>query len=268
LTLTAERDATVRAAWARLLRDWLPPPPGDVLDLGCGTSSLALLAAEAGHRVVGVDLSPRMVELAGAKLAKTPVPATVLVGDAADPPVGDQTFDVVLVRHLIWTLPDPYVALRRWVSLLRRPGRIVLVEGRWGDAADPMPYVDGAELMPWPGGVTADRLSVALAPMVASRRVEPLPDPALWDRPVQDERYALIGHLSRPDPYPWTQSDSHPPRLASQARLSRKVLSTEETSNPATIGVLKVRLRASEVLIFDRVTDRPAAIEPCDKDGD
>ncbi len=52
------------------------------------------------------------------QLAKTPVPATVLVGDAADPPVGDQTFDVVLVRHLIWTLPDPYVALRRQRQLV------------------------------------------------------------------------------------------------------------------------------------------------------
>src|SRR5437763_5170049 len=81
------RDAAVRAAWARLLADWLPAPPAAVLDVGCGTGSLALLAAEAGHRVTGVDLSARMVELARAKLATAPVPATVLVGDAADLPV-------------------------------------------------------------------------------------------------------------------------------------------------------------------------------------
>jgi SAM-dependent methyltransferase len=56
------RDPAVRAAWAHLLWAWLPPSPCDVLDLGCGTGSLALLAAGAGHRVVGVDLSPRMVE--------------------------------------------------------------------------------------------------------------------------------------------------------------------------------------------------------------
>ena len=62
------RDPAVREAWARRLRAWLPPAPADVLDLGCGTGSLALLAIEAGHRVVGVDLSPRMVELARARL--------------------------------------------------------------------------------------------------------------------------------------------------------------------------------------------------------
>lgn len=188
-------DASVRAAWTRLLRNWLPPSPADVLDLGCGTGSLALLVAEAGHRVVGVDLSPRMVELARAKLAIASVPATVLVGDAADPPVGDQRFDVVLVRHLVWTLLDPYAALRRWVGLLQRPGRIVLVEGQWIGAADPVAYVEGAEILPWPGGVSADRLSAALEPIVASWHVELLQDQALWGRTVPDERYALIGDV-------------------------------------------------------------------------
>ncbi|RSS45908.1 class I SAM-dependent methyltransferase, partial [Streptomyces sp. WAC05858] len=61
------RDPAVREAWAARLRGWLPERAGDVLDLGCGTGSLALLAAERGHRVTGVDRSPRMVELARAK---------------------------------------------------------------------------------------------------------------------------------------------------------------------------------------------------------
>jgi ubiquinone/menaquinone biosynthesis C-methylase UbiE len=173
------RDPAVRAAWAARLRSWLPPAPADLLDLGCGTGSLALLAAEAGHRVVGVDLSGRMVERARAKLDAARVAATLLVGDAADPPVGGATFDAVLVRHLVWTLPEPEAALRRWVGLLRRPGRIVLVEGRWETAA----------------GITAGDLGAALAPLVGQLRTERLDDPALWGRPVQDERYALIGEV-------------------------------------------------------------------------
>ncbi|MDX6351677.1 MAG: hypothetical protein QOF84_6467, partial [Streptomyces sp.] len=84
----------VRAAWAARMRGWLPGGPCDVLDLGCGTGSLALLAAEQGHRVTAVDRSARMVERARAKLAGTG--ARVLVGEAAEPPVGGQ-FDVVLV---------------------------------------------------------------------------------------------------------------------------------------------------------------------------
>ena len=142
------RDAAVRDAWTRRLRAWLPPAPCDVLDLGCGTGSLALLAVEAGHRVVGVDLSPRMVERARAKLARA---ATVLIGDAANPPVGDRRFDVALVRHVIWTLPDPHAALRRWVSLLRPGGRLVLIEGRWCGDTDSRPYGEGTAPLPCPG---------------------------------------------------------------------------------------------------------------------
>jgi SAM-dependent methyltransferase len=186
------RDAAVRDAWAGWLRAWLPPAPSDVLDLGCGTGSLALLAVEAGHRVLGVDLSPRMVERARAKLGET---ATVLAGDAAEPPVGDRRFDVVLVRHVVWTLPDPHAALRRWVSLLRPGGRLVLVEGRWCGDADSRPYGEGTDRLPWPGGVPAAMLADAVAPLVARQRVEPLGDPALWGRPIDDERYALIADL-------------------------------------------------------------------------
>lgn len=183
------RDPAVRDAWARRLRAWLPAAPADVLDVGCGTGSLMRLAVEAGHRVVGVDLSLRMVERARAKLHGT---AAVLAGDAADPPVGDRRFDVVLVRHVVWTLPDPLAALRRWVDLIRPGGRLVLVEGRWVGADDPPPYVEGAERLPWSGGATAATLAAAVAPLVARHHVEPLVDPALWGRPIADERYALI----------------------------------------------------------------------------
>lgn len=128
------RAGPTRAAWARLLGSWLPSHPVDVLDAGCGTGSLSLLLAEAGHRVTGVDLAPRMVEQARTKLAAAGHAARFLVGDAAIPPTGDRRFDVLLSRHLVWTLPDPEAALREWVTRLRPGGRLVLVEGRWREA--------------------------------------------------------------------------------------------------------------------------------------
>jgi SAM-dependent methyltransferase len=182
------RDRQTRSAWARLLRSWLPAPPAAVLDLGCGTGSLALLLTQHGHHVLGIDLSTRMAQLAHAKLATAGVDAQVLVGDAGDPPVHGQTFDVVLARHLLWTLPAPDSALRRWVELLRPGGRLVLVEGRWAA----QPYAAGADAMPWTGGVTAEVLTAALRPMVSSFRVEPLTDSVLWGHAITDERYAII----------------------------------------------------------------------------
>lgn len=189
------RDPGVRAAWAERLRSWMPAPPADILDLGCGTGSLSLVLAEQGHRPVGVDLAPLMIEQARRKLTAAGFDAAMTVGDASDPPVRAGTsFDVVLSRHLLWTLPDPREALRRWIGLLRPGGRLVLVEGRWATAepgAD-QPYEVEPGSMPWMGGVGAERLLTALRPLVETARVEPLPDPTLWGRTIQDERYAVI----------------------------------------------------------------------------
>ncbi|MFI8894231.1 class I SAM-dependent methyltransferase [Streptomyces paradoxus] len=171
------RDPEVRRAWAGRLRGWLPARAGDVLDLGCGTGSLSLLASEQGHRVTGVDLSPAMVTLAREKLAGRD--AVFLVGDAAAPPVGEQRFDAVLVRHVLWALPDPARALRHWRGLLRPGGRLVLVEGVWGSVA--------------PVGISAERLTGLLAPTTARVSVERLSDdPLLWGGQVTDERYAVV----------------------------------------------------------------------------
>ncbi|MYS20530.1 NUDIX domain-containing protein [Streptomyces sp. DvalAA-14] len=173
------RDPLVREAWAQRLRSWLPAGPSDVLDLGCGTGSLALLAAEQGHRVTAVDRSPRMVESARRKLAGTG--ARTLVGDAARPPVAAVAFDVVLVRHVLWTLPDAESVLRGWARLLRPGGRLVLVEGRWGTSA--------------PVGLTAESLAESAAPLGGAIRIEHLgQDAALWGRPVDDERYVAVVH--------------------------------------------------------------------------
>ncbi|MEU5043013.1 class I SAM-dependent methyltransferase [Streptomyces griseorubiginosus] len=168
------RDPEVRRAWAQRLREWLPERAADVLDLGCGTGSLSLLAAEQGHRVTGVDLSPAMVERARAKLAGRD--AVFLVGDAAQPPVGEQRFDVVLVRHVLWALPDPGRVLRRWWGLLRPGGRLVLVEGVWGAF-----------------GISAEVVSGLAEPLGGRVRVERLSeDSSLWGKDVDDERYAVV----------------------------------------------------------------------------
>jgi SAM-dependent methyltransferase len=175
------RDPQVRDAWDRRLRDWLPRHAGDLLDLGCGTGSLSLLAAEQGHRVTGVDLSPAMIGLARTKLAGRD--AVFLLGDATAPPVGEQRFDTVLVRHLLWALPDPGRALRHWRDLLRPGGRLVLVEGVWGTVS--------------PVGIPADRLTALLSPLTEHTRLERLSgDARLWGKEVEDERYAVVATVS------------------------------------------------------------------------
>ena len=148
-----------------------------MLDLGCGTGSLSLLAAERGHRVTGIDSAPRMLELARRKLADRD--AEFHLGNAAEPPVRPGAYDVVLVRHVLWTLPGPEDVLRHWLTLLRPAGRLVLIEGVWGELN--------------PVGIPADRITGTLAPLVREVRHTPLSqDARLWGGPVRDERYAVV----------------------------------------------------------------------------
>jgi len=122
-------DPVEAAAWRAVLERLLPPPPSTVLDVGAGTGSLSLLAAELGHRVTALDLSEGMLGEARRKAEGRGLSLTFLVGPAEDPPEGP--FDAVIERHLAWTLPDPAGALRAWRAVAPN-GRLVLFEGSWG----------------------------------------------------------------------------------------------------------------------------------------
>jgi SAM-dependent methyltransferase len=168
-------DPAVRQAWAGLLLPRLPDGAA-VADLGSGTGSLAVLLGQAGHRVSGVDLAPRMVEGARAKAAGAGVQADFVLGDAASPPWAPGSFDVVLSRHVLWAMPDPDETLRRWVRLLRPDGVLLLVEGRWRTG----------------GGLTAAETTALVLRHRREADVERLDDPVLWGGPITDERYLLV----------------------------------------------------------------------------
>lgn len=120
-----------RAAWVEDLSRLLPPIPCDVLDVGTGTGFLAFLLAEMGHRVRGIDLSGAMLARARKRARRLVTPPTFDSGDAVAPPCPPASVDVVISRHLLWTLPDPAKALAAWLDILRPGGRVVIIDGLW-----------------------------------------------------------------------------------------------------------------------------------------
>ena len=169
------REPGIRAAWRRILLDALPEPPARVADLGCGTGSLALLLAEQGFAVDGVDFSPAMVLRARRKTAQFPAVA-ISEGDVGAPGLTVAGYDVVLCRHVLWALPDPTTALRRWIDLLADGGRLVLIEGHWSTGA----------------GLTGDEIGVLLRGAGRKFELRPLDDPGLWGGAIADERYLVL----------------------------------------------------------------------------
>lgn len=128
------------------------PAPGDrALDLGCGNGAASrALAAVLGPQgsLVGLDLSPAMVEQARRSIDGSLSDVTFLVGDASDPDLPEGSFDVVISSLVIFFLPDPAAALSRWVPLLRPGGRIGL--STFGPSSPTWQALDGhlREFMP------------------------------------------------------------------------------------------------------------------------
>jgi ubiquinone/menaquinone biosynthesis C-methylase UbiE len=119
------------AAWHDAVARLLPSPPADVLDIGTGTGFVAMIAAELGHRVTGIDLSEPMLTLARTESARRGLAVRFASGDAVSPDFEPATFDAVISRHLIWTLRDTHAALAAWRRLLRPGGRAIAIDGFW-----------------------------------------------------------------------------------------------------------------------------------------
>jgi SAM-dependent methyltransferase len=139
------RSPAVRAAWTAALERLLPTPPARVLDCGAGTGFLSLLAARLGHSVTALDVSAEMLDRLSRAATAEGLDIEVVVAPADQPPPGH---DVVMERHLLWTLADPGAALQAWRAAVGPAGRLVAVESVWGQA-DPLEIVRarGRELL-------------------------------------------------------------------------------------------------------------------------
>ena len=118
-------------AWTEAIRAALLEAPADVLDIATGTGFVALIAAELGHRVTGIDLAPNMLAEARRNAESRGLSATFLPGDAVAPAFPPNTFDAVISRHFLWTLRDPELSLKNWSALLRPGGCVVAIDGFW-----------------------------------------------------------------------------------------------------------------------------------------
>lgn len=127
-----------------------------VLDLGCGRGDVLIPAATAvgpTGSVVGIDLSPAMVELTAAELRTRGLThASVCAGDAAAPGPGTGTrtdsVDVVLGGFMMFLLPDPAAALSEYRRLLVPGGRLAF--STYG-APDPRAHEARTRLRRWAG---------------------------------------------------------------------------------------------------------------------
>jgi 2-polyprenyl-3-methyl-5-hydroxy-6-metoxy-1,4-benzoquinol methylase len=174
------RDPIVYKAWESRIKAWFPASPSRILDIGCGTGSLSVMLAGLGYTVTGVDFSTAMIKFAKEKATTNGLVIEFSIMDAAFPALALRQFGAIICRHLLWALTEPGKVLQRWARLLGPNGRLVLVDGFWEAG----------------GGLHLGEVLKILPSSFTDATVENLnDDPALWGKPVTDERYAITANF-------------------------------------------------------------------------
>ena len=137
--------------WRTLCRD----VKGPILDLACGTGRVAIELARAGHRVVGLDVSPAMIARAREKLQHEAEDVqqrvTYHVGDVVDFAL-DAQFPMAIMPcmsfHEIGTLEARESCLRSVWRHLDHGGRLIVALSVWKPGATTAPPEEPAEWGP------------------------------------------------------------------------------------------------------------------------
>jgi len=198
------RTPAERAAWDRILDLVLPGRAGlDALDAGCGTGFLSFELAARGHRITGVDFAPAMLAEAQRKAAECGLAVRCEKADAEQLPFSPGSFDLVISRHLLWTLPHPEAAIDEWIRVLRPRGRLIIVDGQFDATATPPSaenartspeYAAVGDQLPFLGGRPREEIEVLLR---THGLVNVAGDPLLDLVAAQDQRMVEEGRERR-----------------------------------------------------------------------
>ena len=134
-----ERSASALVPAAEALVAAAHLVPGEhVLDLGCGTGSVALMAARAGAVTIAVDPAARLLEVGRTQAADERLDIEFLPGEAASLPLPEGAVTAVLSNFGVIFCPDPVAAANEMVRVLAPEGRIIFTAWLPGGAIGQM----------------------------------------------------------------------------------------------------------------------------------
>jgi SAM-dependent methyltransferase len=235
-----ERTAAQLMPAAHVVVERAAPASGEhVVDVGCGTGNAALLAAERGASVTGVDPAPRLLEVARERAALRDLDVAFEPGDAAALPVADGHADLVLSVFGIIFAPDPPAAVAEVARVTAPRGRIVL--SAW-----------------IPGGAISRAVRTVREMVTRALGAQPSAPPFAWHEPH------ALRDLSATHGFDVTTEDH---RIAFTARSPADFAEAEAVNHPLAVAgraVLEPRGEVGELEgrlleIYEAANEDPAA---------
>lgn len=98
-------DRNLQPAYRESLEKLALPNEWSVLDLATGTGSLAMILADRGHRITGIDFAPKLLRKARKRLPNSQLREMDLVNL---PDISDESFDLVTMAYLLHGVPEDF----------------------------------------------------------------------------------------------------------------------------------------------------------------
>jgi ubiquinone/menaquinone biosynthesis C-methylase UbiE len=181
-------------------------PAGVALDAACGTGRHSVHLAELGHKVIGLDATSEMLEIAHAKVST----GDFREADLRNLPLADDSVDIVVCGIAVSHIPELGPVFAEFARVLRPGGHLVLSDSRGliGEIASQHPRTrpDGSfGYMPAWAHAASDYLAAALPLGFQVRRCEELPR---WTPFVDDQGNDMNDPEDTPEHVPGRPSNA------------------------------------------------------------
>jgi SAM-dependent methyltransferase len=227
------------------------PVPGEtVVDVGCGTGNAALLAAERGATVIGVDPSERLLEVASAAAEERDLDAEFVLGDAASMPISGAEADLAVSVFGVIFAEDPSAAAAEIARVTKPTARVVFAA--------------------WvPGGPVSDAVRLSRETMAEILEQPPGSPPFTWHEreslaelfephgfSVSVTEHPIPFHAPSLDEFMRIEGENHPLAIA-----ARPVLEKAGRADEVREGMRRIYEEANEDPEAFRITSRYVVAE-------